>query len=455
MNYAIILAGGEGTRFDENSIKFLSMLGGKRVLDHTLEAFNNNSSIDQIVLVLNSKYKNIINKYIDINKYSKILPIIEGGESRQESTFKALLYIYNTFDKKDKKTNVLIHDAVRPLVSGEVITEAIEKLKIYNAVNCAVPTTDTIIKVDKYKNIKKIPDRNSLMCGQTPQAFKLKYLLDCYRKIKKSGLKFEDFSDDCGIFKNIRPVDKIHVIEGKIDNIKITYPQDIFIADKLLQLKTNKIKNYNKNYKNLLCSKVIVMFGGNSGIGLEIQKECKKYGALISCYSRSLTNTNVSCFSDVKNCLESTIKKYKKIDYIINASGVLYVKPIDQSTTDEIEEQINTNFYGCINISRLAPTYLTANGGIIFFTSSSYTMGRKNYCVYSATKAAIVNLTQGLAEELYEKKIYVNAICPSRTNTPMRLKNFGLEKNLLDPKDVAVATISTMTSQRTGEIIKV
>lgn len=454
MNYAIILAAGVGSRFDENNIKFLSILAGKRVLDHTLQAFENNKLIDKIFLVINPQHKKIIKDSIDIEKYKKISSIIEGGFCRQESVFKAIKYISKN-TKETEDINVCIHDSVRPLIDNEIITNSIQNLGIYNAVNCAIPAVDTLISVDSHSNIISIPERKNFMSGQTPQSFKLNLLLDCYEQVINQGITLDKFTDDCGIFKIARPDDKIHVINGSWYNIKITYPQDITVADKFLQLKNKTTTSSNLTYNNLLKEKVVVIFGGNSGIGLEIKNQCENNQAKVFCYSRSLTSTDVSNIQSVKESLDLAFNYLSKIDFIINASGILYNKTLKESTEQEIDEQIKTNFLGCVNISKLAPDYIKTNGGLIFFTSSSYTMGRKNYCIYSATKAAIVNLTQGLAEELYEQKIRVNAICPRRTKTPMRFKNFGEEKDLLDPREVAIATIETMISERTGDIIKI
>lgn len=456
MNCAIILAAGIGSRFDDNNIKFLSILAGKRVLDHTLQAFENNELINKIFLVINPQHKKLIKDSIDIKKYKKIAHIIEGGSCRQESVFNSIKHISrNVKETKTENINVCIHDSVRPLVDSEIITNSIEKLRFYNAVDCAIPVVDTLVSVDSYKNIISIPERKNFMSGQTPQSFKLNILLDCYEKVIDQGVGLDKFTDDCGIFKMARPDDTIHVISGSWYNIKITYPQDITIADKLLQLKNKTTISSHITHNHSLKEKVVVIFGGNSGIGLEIKKECEKNQAKVFCYSRSLTNTDISNIQSVKESLDMAFNHLSKIDFIINASGILYKKTLKESTEQEIDEQIKTNLLGCINISKLAPDYIKTNGGLIFFTSSSYTMGRKNYCVYSATKAAIVNLTQGLAEELYEKKIRVNAICPRRTKTPMRFKNFGEEKDLLDPKEVAIATIETMISERTGDIIKI
>ena len=131
---------------------------------------------------------------------------------------------------------------------------------------------------------------------------------------------------------------------------------------------------------------------------------------------------------------------------------------INERTTESIEDEIRTNYLGCINIAQASYEYLkNAEGGLLFFSSSSYTRGRKSYAVYSSAKAAIVNLTQALAEEWEDYGIRVNVIVPERTATPMRYKNFGEEPSdsLLTPEHVAKISLSALTDNISGQIINV
>jgi 2-C-methyl-D-erythritol 4-phosphate cytidylyltransferase len=108
-------------------------------------------------------------------------------------------------------------------------------------------------------------------------------------------------------------------------------------------------------------------------------------------------------------------------------------------------------------VARESGSVLSQGGSIALFTSSSYTRGRARSAVYSATKAAIVNLVQGLAQEFHPQGIRINAINPERTATPMRTENFGIEPatDLLDARTVARATLSTLLSDATGEVVDV
>jgi 2-C-methyl-D-erythritol 4-phosphate cytidylyltransferase len=448
----ILLAGGDSIRFNQDYTKCLAIFSGKTVIEHALDAIEYCSDVDYITIVSRKEDIDNIQKIILKNQYQKIYNIISGGNCRQESSYIGLKSLWNEYSNSDAK--VLIHDAARPLVTCEIIERCVNALDIYNSVDTAIDVSDTIISTNN-NFIVNIPERSSLMRGQTPQGFKYHSIINAYNKAIKDNAQLSDFTDDCGIVKKYLPDEIIYVIKGDETNIKITYPQDVFIADKLLQFRSISFNNNNFN-KSKLQNKSLIIFGGNSGIGLEISKLAKSLNMNVLSFSRSLTNTDVGKYNDVEQAFIATQKITKHIDYVINATGLLCKKSLDQMLMSEITEQILTNYLGCINIAKCATKFIN-NGHILFFTSSSYTMGRKDYSVYSSTKAAIVNLTQALAEEYKTINTQINVVCPRRTNTPMRHKNFGEEptETLLDPKQVAEVTLQTLTTPYSGKIIQI
>jgi len=119
---------------------------------------------------------------------------------------------------------------------------------------------------------------------------------------------------------------------------------------------------------------------------------------------------------------------------------------------------VDTNLKGALYIAKESFRYLCRSAGmLIFFASSSYTRGRAQYAAYSATKAAIVNLTQALAEEWRDEGVRVNCINPARTDTPMRRENFGEESpdTLLSPEEVALRTLVLLPHSLTGQVIDI
>ena len=146
------------------------------------------------------------------------------------------------------------------------------------------------------------------------------------------------------------------------------------------------------------------------------------------------------------------------IDIVVNTAGVLHKQALTSMTQEDISASININLMGVINVAREAFPYLhNSRGSLLFYTSSSYTRGRMMYSLYSATKAAIVNFVQAIAEEWHDFGIRVNCINPERTKTPMRVQNFGNEPEgtLLPAEDVAVASFNTVFSDATGEVVDV
>ena len=191
-NIAIILAGGVGSRSGLGIPKQFFKVAGKTVIEHTVNVFDNHRLIDEIAIVTNSLYMHEIEEMVLRNKWSKVKKILSGGQERYESSLAAINAYSNEPDSA-----LIFHDAVRPLLSNTIIDGIVEALKSYNAIDVAVPATDTIIQVDdKGEVIKSIPDRRFLRRGQTPQAFRLSTIKKAY-EIALSDPEFKS-TDDCG-----------------------------------------------------------------------------------------------------------------------------------------------------------------------------------------------------------------------------------------------------------------
>ncbi|RXJ81107.1 bifunctional cytidylyltransferase/SDR family oxidoreductase [Arcobacter sp. F2176] len=450
MNVAVILSAGTGSRFGADIPKQFINLAGKNIIEYTITQFQYNQNIDEICIVANKEYHGKLFVICKENDFSKVRHIINGGKERYDSSYEAIrLY------QQKNDVNLIFHDAVRPFISNEIITNTIKALEKYSAIDVAIPTADTIIKVDKKNNvIDSIPVREFLRRGQTPQAFKLSIIKKAHELARQSKEPLL-FTDDCGLVKSFLPEIDIFVVEGEERNIKITYPEDLLFAEKLIQLET--ITNSSKNLDfTKLKDKVVVIFGGNSGIGLELSNICKEF---CNVYSLSRKNgIDIQNLQDVKAALERVYLENKRIDYVINCVGYLEKKELSKMNNNDITTQININFTGAVNIANASFNYLKESKGMLLqFTSSSYTRGRELYSLYSATKAAIVNFTQAIAQEWKNDGIKVNAINPARTKTKMRVDNFGIEpeETLLSVNDVALSTINTMIEEYSGLVIDI
>lgn len=449
-NIAVILAGGVGNRLGLNKPKQFLKVAGRTVLEHTVEIFQKHNDIDEIAIIMHNSYVHDIEVMVQKNKWTKVKKILNGGSERYESSLVAI----NAY-KNEPDINLIFHDAVRPLLSNRIIDDVIDALQEYGAVDVAIPAVDTIIEVDNGKNvIKSIPDRNYLKRGQTPQAFKLNIIQKAYEMaLKDPAFKT---TDDCGIVKKYFSEIPIYIVAGEERNIKLTYPEDIYLLDKLFQIKSATL---NKDIDlSELNQKVIIVFGGNSGIGKDMCTIAAQYGAKIYSFSRSTTNTDITDLAEVKKVVSLVYEKEGKIDYVVNTAAVLNKEPIMHLDEKTIKQIIEINYCGMVNTTIAVFEYLQqSKGQILQFTSSSYTKGRAYYSLYSSTKAAVVNFVQAIAEEWDEYDIRINCINPQRTKTPMRVANFGIEPedSLLKSGEVAEAALKTLLSEFTGEVVDI
>ncbi|HAL3381140.1 TPA: bifunctional cytidylyltransferase/SDR family oxidoreductase [Escherichia coli] len=440
-----------GSRFGGTLPKQFTKLAGKAVIEYTVEAFEKSLNIDEIIIVSHPSYVDLIWKFVKKNQWEKVTKVFNGGKERFDSTYSAL----QGLEGEDNNSNILLHDAVRPLINESIINNCIDALRNFEAVDVVIPSADTLVEVYDDGCISNIPNRAIMRRGQTPQAFKLGTLKQAYQRAINAQ-RFS-FTCDCGVVRSMVPGVRVATVVGAESNMKVTHPIDLFIAEKLLQ-EANKISFNTGDNLDYIKDKNIIIFGGNSGIGLEIKKAAILLGANVEIASRSFNNVDIVDIECVKNYLAQMEKKLGCIDYIINTAGVLIKKPIDMLTNEEVHTLININFIGAVNIAMASKQYLKKSSGMLLnFTSSSYTRGRSYYALYSSSKAAIVNFTQAIAEEWSSENIKVNCINPERTATPMRTINFGIEpaELLLDPRDVALTSLKVLGADSTGLIIDV
>ena len=220
---AIVLAAGKGSRMNSTTKKQFMEMNGKPVLWYSLFAFEN-YGVDQIILVTGKEdveycRKEIVGKY----GFTKVTDIVEGGKERYQSVYNGL--------KKVTGDIVMIHDGARPLVSGAIIDRCVKGTLEYGACVAGVPVKDTIKILDENKIVTETPDRNCLWITQTPQSFTYELVKNAYDKMQKSNSG--NVTDDAMVVERFSD-HKIRFVEGEYSNIKVTTPEDIFIAEMLL-----------------------------------------------------------------------------------------------------------------------------------------------------------------------------------------------------------------------------
>ena len=223
----VILAGGSGRRLGSELPKQFITIAGKTVLAHTLGVFEQNELIDEIIIVVHKDYLNETQEIVTKERFGKVRMIISGGKERYHSTLAAL----NAY--QDTNCKFIIHDAVRLLVTQQMISDTIEALDNCEACTTAIPATDTILQSDATKQfVNAIPDRSTLFQVQTPQGFLANTLREAYNKALTDPCFFS--TDDCGVVKRYLPEISIKIIQGSPSNVKLTYKEDISLIERRL-----------------------------------------------------------------------------------------------------------------------------------------------------------------------------------------------------------------------------
>ena len=222
----------------------------------------------------------------------------------------------------------------------------------------------------------------------------------------------------------------VAVVAGHERNMKVTEPIDVYIADKLFQLTSADVPEPldEEAYRARLAGRTMVVFGGSYGIGGDIAALAESYGATVRTFSRSSTGTHVERRATSPRRRGRCSSETGRIDFVVNTAGVLPRGELAELTEETIYASTDVNYLAPVFIAQEFFPHLAANGGsLLLFTSSSYTRGRSGYSLYSSAKAAVVNLTQALADEWAGDGVRVNCVNPERTGTPMRTKAFGEE----------------------------
>jgi 2-C-methyl-D-erythritol 4-phosphate cytidylyltransferase len=449
---AVILAGGVGTRVGLDIPKQLIKVAGHTILEHTIAIFDEHPMVDEIIVMMAQGHLDAVHAIVRDGGYAKVSQVLEGAETRNGTTLRALDAI------PDDQTKVLFHDAVRPLVSPRIITDCFEALDSYDAVDVAIPSADTIIEVDEDNVIRNIPPRANLRRGQTPQAFRAGVIRTAYA-VAADDPDFQA-TDDCTVVLRYQPDVPIWVVAGEERNLKVTDPIDVYLADKLFQLTTSNLppSRSEEEYRSALEGRTLVVFGGSYGIGADIAAFAEEHGAKVFSFSRSTTNTHVERRADLQAAIRTVLSATDRIDNVVNSAAVLPRGQLVETSEEAVYAATEINYLAPVMIAQeFFPHLQRTRGSLLNFTSSSYTRGRSGYSLYSSAKAAVVNLTQALADEWSGDGVRVNCINPERTGTPMRTKAFGEEPpgSLLESREVAVRSIDVLLSNETGLIVDI
>lgn len=216
---AILLVAGNSSRYGQNRNKNFEIINGKTILSYSLNEFNKNENIDNIIIAVKQNEISKVKQIIEKEQFTKNIKIINGGKTRAES-------VYNCI-KNTNSDIVIIHDGARPLIKQEYINKCIENIDEFKGVTIGVKSKDTIKIANENNMVISTTNRKNTWMIQTPQCFDRQTLLEMHEKYKNA-----DVTDDCELLEKDNY--KIKIIEGDYTNIKITTYDDFEIVNRLL-----------------------------------------------------------------------------------------------------------------------------------------------------------------------------------------------------------------------------
>lgn len=234
MNIAVIFAGGIGQRMKttKRPKQFLEM-HKKPIIVYTLEIFEQHPDIDAIVIACVKEWISYLEELLEKFHITKVKKIVPGGDTGQMSIYNGLIAAKEVVG--EEKSVVLIHDGVRPLINGKVISDNIENVHANGSAVTSAIVKETIMVVKDDNSIDYVPDRAHSRVAKAPQSFWLDEILNVHHIAQKDGIY--DFVDSCTMMKYYGHT--LYLIDGPYENIKITTPDDFYTMRALLDAQEN------------------------------------------------------------------------------------------------------------------------------------------------------------------------------------------------------------------------
>lgn len=230
--YAIIPSGGVGKRINSSLPKQYVKIKGKELIAYTLEIFQKSELIDKIIIAAQLDFFPLIEEIKIKYNISKLVKIIEGGSERQNSVFNALMAT-----EADENDLIVVHDAARPLLSQNILTNAIIEAKTFDNVIVAIKANDTLVSGNLF--VQDYLDRNSTYLVQTPQISKYKNLVDAMNLANTNNF----IGTDESILLH-KASNKIKIVEGSSNNFKITTDADLDLFTNICDIESRWLSNY-------------------------------------------------------------------------------------------------------------------------------------------------------------------------------------------------------------------
>lgn len=423
----VILGSGTGSRAGSYIPKQFVKINGRPVFHYVVDAFYEAGL--PIILTVPPGYKE--------SQIAEILPsvpimFIEGGKTRTETvrkTFSLLQSLGADF--------VVFHDAARPMINAINIRMAIDALA--KGASFAITVEKITDGLAEAAPSGEFLNRDNYRLVQTPEAFRVPDLIKAYEGLTEevyAGLAKKPTVIASQLIGNNKPG---VLIERNSNNFKITYPEDIRWAEKLLA--DDSLFPAEEAKLDLLLQKNIAVFGASGGIGKPIADLLETYGS-VARIGRDTIDLSKSHWEPLQ----------EKFDYVVYAAGLCFEDK--NITPQQQEDMFGVNAFSVATLMRNAQDMVNPGGSVLVIGSSSSTMGRKGFGLYSASKMSANAIVQAYASKLYQKGIRVNCLCPTKTKTPMVLKTMtAADMNyILEPEYVARAALKALVAPYNGKI---
>ena len=227
---AVVPAAGCGTRMGNETPKQFLQLGDVPLLVHVLRVFESSRTISEIVVVVPPDgVTSCREDFLPPFAFSKISTVTAGGARRQDS-------VWNGLQAVDKRTKiVVVHDAVRPFVTGAMVEDVVDGARTHGAAIVAIPLHDTVKRAAPDGMIDTTLDRQRLWSAQTPQAFDVELLREAHRSSQEAGV---EATDDAFLVERLGH--RVSIVNGSPDNIKVTRPEDLVMGEAILAARRNR-----------------------------------------------------------------------------------------------------------------------------------------------------------------------------------------------------------------------
>ena len=424
MNIGIILAGGIGSRFKNKKPKQYMKLNGKEVLQYSINAFSKSLLIDDYICVVD--HATFSEKTIQ-DKFGLIC--VEGGRTRNESIKNALDFIFKNYSNVN---SVFIHEAARPFITSEIIDNYIQSLSDYDAVITAIEITDSLGK----KSGETI-DRSSYHLIQAPECFLFDTL---YRDFKAES----DITSTSHQLANGAKIKYFYDFSG---NLKITYPEDLFLAEQMLKYKFHRKCLLNENKIKSLSGKTALILGASGGLGKCIVKRFTELGIKTLTPSSKVINLERFTVQDLNDFCKNDTP-----DIIVNSAA--YSVGDESGLLDSFDKIFSVNVKSNLILAEFSSN-IQKKVNLVLVSSSSSTRGRKDLTLYSASKAALNSIVESLYDKMQSKNVYMNIVIPEKINTPLiqKLHKADIDcEELLEVDEVVNAIVYYAYTDFYGEL---